>query len=222
MQLMIGERAERRQTVIWARIAYRWSVAVLALGVITGAACEPGAKGATASPEASPAKQAAASPAQASPTGAAVTSALLPKSCRERVSDAAVTTALGKPVQMTKQVPDGEVLLCLYDAPSASPNPIGFAGRVIYSDLGKKPSRQDVDAYINGVNEDLHGAFKAEETSGLGDYSAWVTVTIPDYRATAWMVIATKGSLMVEFTTQSQFTQADKTKMQAVVRMALG
>jgi hypothetical protein len=193
---------------------------VLALLAVWAAACSAGNQSAASSP--TPAAQAApAKPAATSPTPAANAGAVLPKSCGERVTAAAVSTAIGKTLTLTKEVPAERGLLCYYDLQGSSPSPLGYVGRVTYTELDHNPTRQEVNDYFTTVNKNA-GAAKFEETTGLGDYSGWATITISSLNSTAWVVIATRGKLMVDFITSSLYTEGDRAKLSEVVRKALG
>jgi hypothetical protein len=193
----------------------------LALLAVLVAACAPSNQSATSSP--SPAAPAAAAnpPAAAPPTIVPGAAAVLPKTCNERVPASVVSSAVGKTLKLTKEIPAETGLLCYYDIEGASPSPTGFVGKLTYQALDHAPTRQEVNDYIKMVNEGV-GTAGFEETSGLGDYSGFVTITGSGPIPTVYAVIATKGKLMVDFATFSSYSDGDRAKLSQIVRKALG
>jgi hypothetical protein len=199
----------------------RLSALALALLAVSAAACAPSNQSGASSPS-PPAPAAAAKPAAASPTSATTSTAgVLPKTCNERVPVSVVSTAVGKSLKLTKEIPAESGLLCYYDFEGASPSPTGFVGKLTYTALDHAPTRQEVNDYINLINKNV-GTAKIEETSGLGDYSGFATITISGSGTTAYAVIATKGKLIVDFATFSLFSDGDRAKLSEIVRKGLG
>ena len=200
----------------------RSAAVALALVAAASAACggASGSSGSSGTKSAPP--QAAAAPPSAAPaTAAPKADGAVPKNCNDRVPLSVVSTAIGKNMTLSKEVPAEQGLLCYYDLEGSSPSPLGFAGKLTYTALDHAPSRQEVNDYINALNKNL-GVAKIEETSGLGDYSGWVTITVQGLDATVYDVIATKGKLVVDFATFSTYTTGDRARLSEVVRKALG
>jgi hypothetical protein len=199
-------------------LSNRWAAFALALVAIAASACGGSSSGTgTSSTKTATPAQPSAAPASAG----AKADSVLPKSCGERVPVSVVSTAIGKTMKLSKEVPAEQGLLCYYDVDGGSPSPIGFAARITYTALDHAPSRQEVNDYITMLNKNL-GVAKIEEMSGLGDYAGWVTISVQGFDATAWAVIATKGRLVVDFDTFSTYTTGDRARLSEVVRKALG
>jgi hypothetical protein len=198
----------------------RGRLAALALALLA-AACAPSNQSAASSPSPAAPAVAAKPPSAVAPTIVPSAAAIVPKTCTERVPASVVSTAVGKTLKLTKELPADTGLLCYYDVEGASPSPLGFAGRLTYQAMDHAPTRQEVNDYVNLVNKNV-GTAKLEEISGLGDYSGFITITGSGPTVTVYAVIATKGKLMVDFATFSTYSDGDRAKLSEVVRKALG
>lgn len=203
----------------------RWSAAVLALLALAAGACGGSPTGGKPAAQTS---SIAPTPI-ATPTAAPKTEGVLPKSCSERVSETAVSTAIGKPVKLWRDSPepaDGSPVArtCVYLPADPKTGPTSQA-LIRYEVLDHTPTRADVDKFVSRIkaSSGQNGVTSTfEATPGLGDYSGWLTLVLTETNVTAWAVVASKGRLFVMFSTDSTIGQGDKSRMSEVVRMALG
>lgn len=185
--------------------------------LLVGAAC-----GSTSTTAASTSPSAPAS-ASASASPSAPTVASIPAHCPDRVSDSDVSTALGKPVVLNLEHADAGTLLCLYNTQGATPNYLGFDGRLSFVPLRKDPTQADVDAFVATLIKELKGKATVEHMDGVGDHAGWITLTLPNGQGTYWDLAASKGRVFIDFSTFSgSVAQPDRTAIGALVNKAFG